>query len=392
MDSCFAKGKRQTEYLTSLTSLRGFAAVFVMLFHIDVLTHYRGLGTLIPHSSTQFITKGYLWVDFFFVLSGFIVKHSYGHLFVNGVNARDIKVYLHSRFWRVYPLHLFTLLLLVPFVLLYPSFDPTVLEDDSWHTYFDWAAFVQSLFLINAHGLHSYLSWNMVSWSIGAEVWTYLLAIPFLFLFTKARFVVALCCGFVSFVLLVTLAVWHSNGSLDITYDYGVLRCFFGFGIGLALHRLYQFAGSHKALRADSLFVSISLMLMLGLHLGWADLIVAVLMSVLVLLGASNRGVVSSLLRLGLFHYLGKISYSIYLLHGVVFMVFWYAVPTIARYFDIQTFTLAQQLLVWSLFVGCTLFLASLTFRCIEVPFRKGFKASVVELSGSIDTRSKNQI
>ena len=57
------------KYIGSLTAMRGVAAVWVMLFHIDVSLFYRDMGALIPRNATGILSKGYLWVDFFFILS-----------------------------------------------------------------------------------------------------------------------------------------------------------------------------------------------------------------------------------------------------------------------------------------------------------------------------------
>ncbi len=70
-----------TPKIPSLTSLRGIAAIWVVLFHIDVCIFYRGLGSILPKEGSGLIAQGYLWVDFFFILSGFIITHVYSHNF-----------------------------------------------------------------------------------------------------------------------------------------------------------------------------------------------------------------------------------------------------------------------------------------------------------------------
>ena len=52
-----------------LDGLRGVAALVVILFH--------GFETYIPFFGTQHINHGYLAVDFFFVLSGFVIGYAY---------------------------------------------------------------------------------------------------------------------------------------------------------------------------------------------------------------------------------------------------------------------------------------------------------------------------
>jgi peptidoglycan/LPS O-acetylase OafA/YrhL len=68
-------------YLANLTPLRGIAALVVLLFHFDLFWGGPFAGTLFQTSTTLFVKKGYLPVDFFFVLSGFIMCHVYRRSF-----------------------------------------------------------------------------------------------------------------------------------------------------------------------------------------------------------------------------------------------------------------------------------------------------------------------
>ena len=77
----------------ALDSLRGLLALFVVLFHLPVDSHVRDLP-LVMH--------GYLFVDYFFVLSGFVIAHSYGSRIEDGRQGRD---FLIKRVARVWPLH-----------------------------------------------------------------------------------------------------------------------------------------------------------------------------------------------------------------------------------------------------------------------------------------------
>jgi peptidoglycan/LPS O-acetylase OafA/YrhL len=59
------------EFFPALTGLRGIAAFCVMVFHAPAL----GLGTFFV-AATAFFLKSYVWVDFFFLLSGFVIAHA----------------------------------------------------------------------------------------------------------------------------------------------------------------------------------------------------------------------------------------------------------------------------------------------------------------------------
>jgi peptidoglycan/LPS O-acetylase OafA/YrhL len=145
--------------INGLTSLRAVAALWVAVCHF----YYQ-----VPDGG-GFIEKilrlGGLGVPLFFVLSGFILSHTYQHKFRGGVSGRQLAAYGVSRFARVYPVHLAMLLLyalvLVP-LGLYPSY------------FYDTAAsFVASLALVHAWGLYPVPVWNQPSWTVSVEAICY---------------------------------------------------------------------------------------------------------------------------------------------------------------------------------------------------------------------------
>jgi peptidoglycan/LPS O-acetylase OafA/YrhL len=81
-----------------LDSWRGICALLVTLFH------FPAAGWL---ATNGFIRGSYLFVDFFFVLSGFVIAHAYGERLGDGTSFRKFMV---TRFGRLFPLHAFMLL------------------------------------------------------------------------------------------------------------------------------------------------------------------------------------------------------------------------------------------------------------------------------------------
>ena len=77
---------KSSNYIETLTPLRGVAAIWVVLYHYDQLTTFTGLEHLVSQDSTMLLAKGYLFVDFFFLLSGFILAHVYGNRFQHGIS------------------------------------------------------------------------------------------------------------------------------------------------------------------------------------------------------------------------------------------------------------------------------------------------------------------
>src|SRR5271157_4919795 len=90
--------------LPAITSLRFLAAFHVALFHMDAMGAITG-----PPWLKTFAGIGYVGVSFFFVLSGFILVYTYA--------GRDIVLgeFWQTRFARIYPAYLFSLILTFPF-------------------------------------------------------------------------------------------------------------------------------------------------------------------------------------------------------------------------------------------------------------------------------------
>ena len=98
--------KEATKFFAPLESLRGLAALVVVIFHA-VWTN--------PVTGLHFFRNGSLMVDFFFVLSGFLITHSYGGKLRS---FTECVRFLFLRIGRLYPLHLAFLLVFLAIVAL----------------------------------------------------------------------------------------------------------------------------------------------------------------------------------------------------------------------------------------------------------------------------------
>src|SRR5690348_10816730 len=103
-----APSSGSVEQLASLTPLRGIAALWVVLFHFC----WR-FPAIHPDRYTGAVYKGYLAVDLFFILSGFVITHVYKESFALRVTAQRYRDFLKARVARIYPLHIAVLLLFV---------------------------------------------------------------------------------------------------------------------------------------------------------------------------------------------------------------------------------------------------------------------------------------
>jgi peptidoglycan/LPS O-acetylase OafA/YrhL len=149
-----ARAKPQRPSIEPLTSLRAFAAIYVLVFHSG--TQYLVKGKLVSGPLATFLLNGYIGVNFFFVLSGFILQYIYGRRLQT---RNDVAEYGIARFARVYPVYLLALILTclfvfdatlsaVPqFLLLQSWSSPAIGQPDNWNTP-GWTLSVELLFYI----------------------------------------------------------------------------------------------------------------------------------------------------------------------------------------------------------------------------------------------------
>jgi peptidoglycan/LPS O-acetylase OafA/YrhL len=232
-----------------------------------------------------------------------------------------------------------------------------------------------NLLMLNAVGQHDNLSWNIVSWSIGAEWWVYMAAIGLFFTVNVKHPVRTLLVAAVNMAALTLLMYSSTKQNLDITFDRGVLRCLFEFSIGTCLYVLYQRDLGHQWLARTAVWVGVILAIIATLHWRLNDLLVIPLFSVLILTSVYNEGWVNRVLMLSWLQYLGKISYSVYLMHGVCFMLFWFLLPELTRVLGITSLSVFQTFIYGVSFMALTIVSAGFSFKYIEVPGRTLFRS-----------------
>ena len=148
--------------LLALTSIRGIAAWWVVLFHMRLL-----LVPWLPVGAIRVLDHGNLAVDLFFVLSGFVIALNYGERLAGDWRATGD--FLFRRFARIYPLHL---LILGGFALYAGG---AILFGSATLAGQDPGYFLASLFLVQNWGFTDALRWNVPAWSISTEALAYLL-------------------------------------------------------------------------------------------------------------------------------------------------------------------------------------------------------------------------
>lgn len=308
--------------ISALTSLRFFAAFYVCIFHIRVFT------SLDMWYFDSFFLSGYLGVDFFFILSGFILTYTYyPKTEKEGFNAR---IFFLRRVARIYPVHLLTLFFAL--ALLFTSSKESQLANSD---IFSLSYFIQNIFLVHAWGGSEKLSFNQPSWSISSEAFAYL-CFPAMIYLTRVMnpaqvFFRAL---FLFFVLYGYLLVFEGVVLTQSTISYSLLRVIPDFLMGVGgyfLYRKYTFNGD----LLKQYILSMATLLFCFFCSGLDIIVVPVFAWIIFLVAVQARDYRKSWLNHPLWVYLGKASYSLYMVHFCV----WSGVMIFTSYIGVPLFT-----------------------------------------------------
>ncbi len=355
--------------IPSLTPLRGIAAALVAVFHFQVY-----FIRFVQQDESMFIDKGYLMVDLFFLMSGFLIMHVYSASFSNSVTIPSLRKFIVARFARIYPLHIITLALMV--AVFYVKKLPAI-------GFYDPGAIISHVFLLHSFPLNKEVTWNIPSWSISAEWWSYML-FPFLclLLFKKRKMTISLVALLVIaiYIAVVFFLPRHDlydqaadlKNDLDVTSDYGFLRSVAGFMSGMLLYLLYGREAVKKIFSPGYVTLIVSILIIFSMHKDVQDLVFVPLFGMLILGTTCNTGKLSALLNNKPLTYLGDISYSVYMLHFLLIQ----AIMMVMYHFGYHAHKKMELSFVKGLgacagYFAILLLLSAISYRFIEKPCRK---------------------
>ena len=325
---------------------------------------------------TPFFVRGYLWVDFFFILSGFVLAHVHGDEFRKRFAWRTYAAFLKRRLDRIYPLHFVVLLAWAPIVLAQHFVGHS--REDALSLA---GTFVSNLLLIQAWGIHDVLSWNRPAWSISAE-WAAYLSFPVVvWLIGMTRPIAAFVLVALAWVGLDILVMQQEHRSLNLSYDFGVLRCLTVFALGVGVYRTYRSIENSElgSLAGSDVSCGLAVLAVVAaIHGLTNESIILPLFAWLTLAFALNVGPASRLLSWSPLRWLGRVSYSIYLIHWPIIMSLDLVISKVAPHDRVLPVVGMAVALI------ATLVVARYTYRYVEVPWnRPRLPTSTESLSGT---------
>jgi len=351
-----------------LNGLRGVAAIMVIFFHV-----FEAFAT---SPFDQKFNHGYLAVDFFFVLSGFVIGYAYDDRWKGMIK----KEFFRRRLIRLQPMVIMGAFLgLITFLIQGGEmWDGTKVQIP-----FVLLAFVLSVFLIPAlpgsgaevRGNGEMFPLNGPSWSLFFEyIGNILYALFLRRLSIKALKVVVTLSG----IGLATFAIGNFSGygnlgvgwSLaDNNFIGGFLRLLYAFSAGLLMSRIFK----PKRIRGAFLICSSIIVVLLSIpYIGNADslwmnglydaICTIVIFPMLVYIGAS--GTIKSKISTRVCKFLGDISYPLYMVH-YPFMYLFYSWVWKNELTFAETWPIALLLLFGNLL------LAWIVLKVYDEPLRK---------------------
>lgn len=359
-------GPKKREFFGALESLRGIAALLVVLYHFP--------PWFWPAYDVQLVRHSYVMVNFFFVLSGFVLFHSYGRRITSGASFLKFAV---SRLGRLYPVHI---IFMAPFVLIelgkYVSFlrhgasgfasAPSLARLGH--------SVLLNVFLVQGFRVSAYEpSLNFPSWSISTEFYTYLLFGVAIMLFSKRGFS-AVCWFLVMTSVLLLLALGPVMGDLA-----NALRCVAGFFLGCLTRRALDSLRGLKASFDLPVVLAVASLLGIAVHwnngVRWQELVSLPVSSLLILSlllmpsSALNTVLVSKPLRR-----LGEVSYSLYMSHALVLWGARQVVHVVLKKPDpvvgASQLSAAAAAIAYPALIAVTLLVAVVSYHTLEAPLR----------------------
>ncbi|AOB30897.1 hypothetical protein AKI39_09645 [Bordetella sp. H567] len=340
-----------------------------------VLYHYGVLyfPNVQPSRYTALLNKGYLAVDLFFMLSGFVMTHVYREVFASRVCWRSYWTFLSARIARLYPLHLAVLGLFLAAGLAvstaeYAAGGP-VTGIPMWGVR-SVVALIANLFMLQ--GLHaSTLSWNYAAWSISLEFMAYLV---FPFVLMRVWRAGSRTQGLLALILFAVLAwlAWLTRDDFN-QWDgpTTLLRCLPEFLLGTLLYRAYLSPARAALLSGDAVTLALLAAVLLALHAKGPDLLVIVLFAALLMAVVSNRSRVGAWLNSSPLVWLGEISYALYLVHGFVEHTASEVLSLGLHIADRHQLSSGLSLGVLAVMLAASLLLAAACYRWIEKPAQR---------------------
>jgi len=297
-----------------LDGLRGLFALFVVLFHFNVN------NAPAAFVNNFFVRESFIFVDFFFILSGFVITITYNERINSG---KSFLQFLKKRFIRLYPMLLFSTGMYWCFIRPFT---------DKHHIFLA----LDTLLLTNSTPiLGTTIGMNYPSWSISSEMISYFaFGICSLLAIRKKKDHLIIAITIACFGFLAYQQNYFQTGSC------GFIRGLVCFNLGYLIHILTTKNIKIHDYMEGFIMIIISAMMYFLYHLTFKNtlvltcihFIVPIIFALSIFILIKTDGIISKLLQTTPLQFLGKISYSLYLNQA---LVIGFAIPKLYKWIKI---------------------------------------------------------
>jgi peptidoglycan/LPS O-acetylase OafA/YrhL len=348
-----------------LDSFRGLSAIFVILFHM----HYIGSFAELP-----FFKNSYLFVEFFFTLSGFVLAH--GYYFKKNLFFKD---FLIKRTFRLFPLHIAVLsaFIIFEFLKLFAYNHGVNFNSEPFTGSRSVDDLLPNLFLLQSWLPNiTTLSWNRPSWSISIEYYTYII---FFITLLMQKYYLSLVWLFIALISYTWIYSDIMKGE-DIVRG---LSCFFSGSLTYIFYQKYKYIFSlNKILFSVLEFgLLLAVVYLLSADFKYQSIYISIVFNIVILIFAFERGHLSFFFKNKIFIYIGKLSYSMYMVHTFVLLLFLSFILLIEKIFKLELLFMVDETRYFNF--GSTLYnntIIMILLLCIIVISR--YTYNYIELKG----------
>jgi peptidoglycan/LPS O-acetylase OafA/YrhL len=342
------------EYFFEIDSLRAVAIILVILFHLD------------------FLLIGYLGVDIFFVISGYLITY------IALEKNITYKLFLERRVRRIFPLLFFGSLvaLIFSYFFLFPfefkEFGQSLVSTATYSTNFLFLK--QSGYFENISKARPLLH----TWSLSMEIQFYIIFFSLFFLTKKLGTnklkKIIIFFSIVSLLVSLVISINFENiikiKTENIIFYSPFLR-FWEFGLGslVFFYKNKEGLRNYKYLPITTL-ICFSFIIILFLNnfnynsFNIIPNIIVVIFTILIIFFSKKLYLFKIISKIKYFNYIGKISYSLYLWHFIFLSIY--------RNYSLSDSNLGtnNDILIKIIIIIASFFLSILSFKYIETPFR----------------------
>lgn len=372
--------KETSVYLPGLHGLRFIAAILVIITHVELFKSRWGLSNI--YSSRLVKDFGTIGVDFFFVLSGFLISYL---LFIEREKTSNIsikKFYLR-RILRIWPLY-YIIVLLVFFILPIVSY-PEIPGLDITKNYSE-RLILFSFFLPNvSKAFFDFVPYGGVMWSVGVEEQFYLLW-P-LIIGYSTKYLRNIVTFFILFILIKVCILLPFFNNFEFIFSLKKLFAMLRLEI-MAIGAIGAWLIYFNKTTVEKYLFSIALQIIsyLGVFIviyflpkelnDTKHIILGFIFLIIILNVSSNS---KSLIKLEnkVLRFLGNISYGMYMYHMII------AGGIISLFHNSSLDIFTFNIIVYGLVILITIFISYLSYRFIEKPFLKLKNKFTIIKSGS---------